>query len=72
MSDIIKNDNEKYSEDFVKYTLFKVAQGLFKMHAKNVLHRQVMPENVLSSSNGDIKLADLGVRLAPIYAPEVV
>ena len=31
-----------------------------------------MPENVLSSSSCEIKLADLGVRLAPIYAPEVV
>ena len=72
MTKIIKYGWEEYSEDFVRYTLFKVAQGLFKMHQKNVCHRQVMTENVLSSSNGDIKLAALGGRMAPVYAPEVV
>ena len=72
MIDIIKYDNKNYSEEFCRFTLFKVAKGLSKMHAKNVLHRQIMPENVLSSSKCEIKLADLGVRLAPIYAPEIV
>ena len=30
-----------YSEKFVKYTLYKVAKGLEKMHSMNVLHRDV-------------------------------
>ena len=30
-----------YSEKFVKYTLYKVAKGLSKMHSRNVLHRDV-------------------------------
>ena len=32
MSKIIQHGWESYSEDFVRYTLFKVAQGLSKMH----------------------------------------
>ena len=72
LTKIIENFNDKYSEDFCRFTLFNVAKCLSKMHIKNVLHRQIMPENVFSSSTGDIKLADLGVRLAPIYAPEIV
>ena len=72
LAKIIENYNDKYGEDFCRFTLFNVAMCLSQMHKKNVLHRQLMPENVFSSSAGEIKLADLGVKLAPIYAPEIV
>ena len=39
MAGIIQHDNRRYSEEFCRYTLYKVAKGLSKMHAKNVLHR---------------------------------
>ena len=60
LSSIVFNYHDRYSEDFCKYTLYKVAKGLQKMHGKNVLHRDIKSNNILCSKNGDIKIADLG------------
>ena len=60
MTNICIEDNENYSEEFCRYTLFKVAKGLQAMHRKNVLHRDIKSDNVLYSANGEIKLTDLG------------
>ncbi|MFH0940191.1 MAG: serine/threonine-protein kinase [Planctomycetota bacterium] len=38
-----------------------IAHALGHAHARNVLHRDVKPENVMISSTGDVKLADLGL-----------
>ena len=60
MTRIITNFNEGYSENFCRYSLYKVALGLYKMHSNNVLHRDIKSDNILCSANGEIKLADLG------------
>ena len=60
MTDICIEDNENYSEDFCKYSLYKVARGLLAMHNKNVLHRDIKSDNVLYSLDGQIKITDLG------------
>lgn len=58
---IIKKFHEKYSEDFCRYTLYKVALGLRKMHINRVLHRDIKSANILYSvENGDVKITDLG------------
>ena len=56
MTDICIKDHENYSEDFCKYTLYKVARGLFSMHNKNVLHRDIKSDNILYSLDGSIKI----------------
>jgi len=38
-----------------------VAEALAYAHGKNVVHRDVKPENVMMLSNGDIKITDFGV-----------
>lgn len=57
---IIADKHRKYSEKFCKYTLYKAAKGIEKMHNRNVLHRDIKSDNVLSSMDGSIKIADLG------------
>ena len=37
-----------------------VAMGLNEMHQKNILHRDIKSDNILCSSDGQIKIADLG------------
>ena len=49
MVDIITQGNKAYSEDFCRYSLYKVALGLSKMHAKQVLHRDIKSDNILTS-----------------------
>jgi len=61
LSTVCKVWNKKYSEDFIRYSLYKVALGLFKMHSKQVLHRDIKADNVLCSSTGEVKIADLGL-----------
>ena len=66
LSDIIWHNHDRYSEDFCKYTLNSVAQGLAKMHNSNVLHRDIKPANLLlkkerSERPPRLKLADFGV-----------
>ena len=59
MKATIKNFQD-YSEDFCKYTLYRVAMGLFHMHSNNVLHRDIKSDNILHSKDGSIKIGDLG------------
>lgn len=60
MDRIVTRDYENYSEDFCRYSLYKVALGLSKMHRHNVLHRDIKSDNVLYSRKGEVKITDLG------------
>ena len=37
-----------------------VAMGLREMHQMNILHRDIKSDNILCSTDGQIKIADLG------------
>lgn len=39
----------------------QVARALEKAHSLGIIHRDVKPENILLSAEGDVKLADLGL-----------
>ena len=60
LTNIILKQNRVYSEEFCRYTLYKTAMGLLKMHSKNVLHRDIKSDNILCDRTGEIKIADLG------------
>ena len=60
LRDIISYDHENYSEDFCRYSIYKVAKCLQQMHKKNFLHRDIKAANVLSNREGDVKVSDLG------------
>lgn len=67
LTNIIKWD---YDEDFCKWIIYCVAEGLQALHSRNVLHRDIKAENILfRGANGDIKVADLG--LSVILSNEV-
>ena len=60
LSRIIRERKGNYSEQFCKYVLHQVAMGLHQMHFKNILHRDIKSANILCSTDGQIKIADLG------------
>ena len=60
MEKIVMENHRNYTEDFCRYSLYKVALGLSKMHRHNVLHRDMKSDNVLFSADGEIKITDLG------------
>ena len=60
MNKICERGFREYSEDFCRYTLYKVALGLKKMHKNNVLHRDIKSDNILFSADGEVKITDMG------------
>ena len=60
MTSIIENYHTSYTEQFVKYSLYKVVIDLKKMHDENVLHRDIKSDNILISPDGGVKITDMG------------
>ncbi|XP_045584861.1 cyclin-dependent kinase 5 [Procambarus clarkii] len=69
--------NGEIDPDIVKSFLFQLLRGLEFCHSRNVLHRDLKPQNLLINKNGELKLADFGLARAfgiPVrcYSAEVV
>ncbi|NWS71412.1 AURKA kinase, partial [Crotophaga sulcirostris] len=50
----------KFDEQRTATYITELADALLYCHSKNVIHRDVKPENLLLSSNGELKIADFG------------
>ncbi|MPC14748.1 cyclin-dependent-like kinase 5 [Portunus trituberculatus] len=69
--------NGEIDPDIVKSFMFQLLRGLEFCHSRNVLHRDLKPQNLLINKNGELKLADFGLARAfgiPVrcYSAEVV
>ena len=50
-----------FSQKAIKYLLYCLCVGLKALHVMNILHRDIKSDNIFISSDGSVKLADLGL-----------
>ncbi len=60
LSDILKRDG-RLSPPRAAQVAYQVCQALRHAHRKNIVHRDIKPENIMLTSDGVVKLADLGL-----------
>ena len=83
--EFVERDLKQYLEECgnfmhmrnVQLLLFQLLRGLKYCHARKILHRDLKPQNLLISRDGDLKLADFGLARAKsvptkTYSSEVV
>ncbi len=60
LKDIIKKKGKLPQEDAVHYTL-QILSALGHAHGRKIIHRDVKPQNMMVTRNGQLKVADFGI-----------
>ena len=67
MAGLIKKQKERgqpFTEDCLLNWLMQLCMGLAYIHSKNVIHRDMKPQNVFLDKNQTAKIADFGISAA--------
>ena len=62
----MKEQGESLGEDVISYILREVLAGVCYLHSSCIIHRDIKGQNVLLTSNAQVKLIDFGKPLASV------
>lgn len=51
----------KLSVEAVRDIMCQVCDGLYVLHSRNIIHRDIAPSNIIISNDGNVKLIDMGI-----------
>eukprot|EP00638_Chattonella_subsalsa_P019464 CAMPEP_0117857334 /NCGR_PEP_ID=MMETSP0950-20121206/1823_1 /TAXON_ID=44440 /ORGANISM="Chattonella subsalsa, Strain CCMP2191" /LENGTH=448 /DNA_ID=CAMNT_0005706691 /DNA_START=8 /DNA_END=1351 /DNA_ORIENTATION=- len=60
---------KKFSQEHARVYIAELVVALLHMHSKNILYRDLKPENVLLSQDGHIRLVDFGLAKMDVSCP---
>lgn len=60
LSDILRNKKHITQEEVVKYAI-QICDGLEALHKSGLVHRDINPNNIIISSDGNVKIIDYGI-----------
>ena len=60
LTEILEEKKGNIDERLCAYILRRSLEGLYYLHSKSIIHRDIKSDNILININGDIKLCDFG------------
>ena len=51
----------KYDEELLLFWVFQISLGLHYLHEKNIVHRDIKPDNIICDEKGILKILDFGL-----------
>jgi len=57
----LEHPHKQIPEEEVKKYALKIAEGLAYAHSRNVIHKDIKPQNVMITKQGEVKLMDFGI-----------
>ena len=60
LTEMLEDIKGNIDENLCAYILRKSLEGLYYLHSKSIIHRDIKSDNILVNKSGDIKLCDFG------------
>ena len=60
ITECLEDVRGQIDENVCKYILHQALEGVYFLHSRGILHRDIKSDNILVNTEGEIKLADFG------------